>query len=66
MDRQVLATVAVGAASTVALHRLAGRPALAASAAAALAAMSVFAAVEPDLVIVLAVGAIVFAVAASA
>jgi hypothetical protein len=65
-DRHLLATVAVGAASTIALNRLARRPALAASAAAGLAAAGVYATLEPDLVIVLAIGAIVLAVVASA
>lgn len=66
MNRQLVATVAVGAASTIALDRLAGRLALAASAAAGLAAAGVYVTLEPDLVIVLALGAIVLALAAGA
>lgn len=54
MNRQLVATIAVGAASTIALDRFAGRPALAASAAAGLAADGAYATLEPDLVIVLA------------
>ena len=66
MNRHLIATVAVGAASTIALNRLAGRPALAATAAAGLAVAGVYATLEPDVVILLALGAIVLAVAASA
>lgn len=66
MNRQLVATVAVGAAGSIAANRLASRPALAATAAAAMAAAGVYAALEPDLVIVLAFGVVALAVAASA
>lgn len=66
MNRQMTASIAAGAAGAIAANRLATRPALAATAAAAMAAAGVYAALEPDIVIVLAAGMVVFAVAASA
>lgn len=65
MDRKVIANVAVGAASTIALHRFAGRPGVAAIMAGGLAATAVFATVEPDIVILVALGSIALALTAS-
>jgi hypothetical protein len=64
MDRRVVAAAAVGAAGVIATERLRARPALAAAAAAGLAVAGIYAAYEPNFVLVLAVGVAVVAFAA--
>lgn len=63
MNRGLVASVAIGAASTIAVHRLGTRPLLAAAAAASLAAAGVYASTEPELVIGLAIAALLFVMA---
>ena len=63
MNRELVASVAIGATSTIAVHRLRNRPLLAAAAAASLAAGGVYASAEPELVIALAIGALLFVMA---
>jgi len=65
MDRRMLAAAAVTGAGIIATARLRGRPPLAAAAAAGLAAAGVYAAHEPDIVLVLAASIAVAALLAS-
>lgn len=63
MNSKIAATVAVGAASTIAIERFRSRPTLAASAAAVCAAAGTFAAQEPGVVIALSIVVVVLALA---
>lgn len=64
MDRRLAAGIAVGAAGAVAVERLRNRPLAAAAAAAGFAAGGVLASQQPELMMALALGALVVVMAA--